>query len=101
MCVGWRGRKQRDTLGRMARVIPQSTPNPQAYKFTIEGHSFAGPQTISGQEWGRRNAVRGLFDLPGVASIFATAIFVTVMKDPAADWAQLVDAAKSHLESAF
>ncbi len=85
----------------MAQVIPQATPNPQAYKFTIEGHSFAGPQTISDKTGAEGTPFGGLFDLPGVVSIFATSNFVTVMKDPSADWSQLVDAAKAHLESAF
>ncbi|MDH3590952.1 MAG: NifU N-terminal domain-containing protein [Planctomycetota bacterium] len=85
----------------MAQVIPQATPNPQAYKFTIEGHSFSGPLTISGRDGASGTPFEGLFELPGVASIFATANFVTIMKDPAADWGTIVEPAREHLERAF
>jgi len=84
----------------MVQVIAQPTPNPQAYKFTLDGHTFARPQTV-GPESAAGTPFEALFKLPGVASVFATANFVTVMKEPAADWGSLVSAAKAALEEAF
>jgi len=87
-------------MGVMAQVTPQPTPNPQAYKFTIAGHSFASPLSLD-----RGTAVgtpfEGLFQLPGVVGIFATADFATVTKEPGADWDQLIDSVRAHLEQAF
>ncbi|MHC4958867.1 MAG: NifU N-terminal domain-containing protein [Planctomycetota bacterium] len=85
----------------MAEVIPQTTPNPQAYKFTIEGHTFAGPQTVGSAAEAVDTPFEMLFGLPGVKSIFATANFVTIMKEPAADWDPIVEAAREILAAAF
>lgn len=85
----------------MATVIPQATPNPQAYKFTIEGRSFDSPVTCTSADAAAGTPFEGLFRLPGVVSVFATANFVTVTKEPAADWGTLLDAAKQVLEDSL
>ncbi len=84
----------------MAQVIPQATPNPQAYKFTIDGHAFAAPVTIGSAGDAAGTPFEGVF-LPGVVSVFATANFVTLTKEPAADWDGIIPGAKAALESAF
>jgi len=84
----------------MAQVTPQPTPNPQAYKFTISGHSFASPLTLDAAT-AAGTPFEGLLQLPGVVGIFATADFVTVTKEPGADWDRLIDPARAHLEQAF
>jgi hypothetical protein len=84
----------------MALVTPQPTPNPQAYKFTITGHAFSSPLSLDASS-AAGTPFEGLFQLPGVVSIFATADFVTVTKEPAADWDQLLEPARAHLEQAF
>jgi hypothetical protein len=85
----------------MSQVVPQPTPNPQAYKFTLDGHTFDSPQTIGDAGAAAGTAFEALFRLPGVASVFATANFVTITKDPGADWAQIVEPAKQVLEQSF
>lgn len=85
----------------MTTVIPQPTPNPAAYKFTIRGHRFEGPVTIRDAAGAEGTPFEGLFLLQGVASVFATADFVTVTKRPEADWSTLVDPARKALESSF
>lgn len=85
----------------MATVIPQPTPNPAAYKFTIEGHRFESPLTIGDQAAAEGTPFEGLFRLDGVASVFATADFVTITKRPDADWSTIVDPARQALENAF
>jgi len=85
----------------MANVTAQPTPNPAAYKFTIEGHSFGGPQTVGSAADAAGTPFESLFELPGVASIFATANFVTVTKDSDADWTAILEPAKSAISQAF
>ena len=85
----------------MANVTAQPTPNPAAYKFTIEGHSFDGPQTIGSAAEASGTPFEPIFGLPGVVSIFATADFVTITKDSDSDWTTILDSAQSALSQAF
>jgi hypothetical protein len=85
----------------MAHVVPQPTPNPQAYKFTIEGHAFRKPTTVPDAAAAKGTPFEGLFRLPGVVSVFATANFVTITKAPAANWTTILEPAKKALEQAF
>jgi hypothetical protein len=85
----------------MANVTAQPTPNPAAYKFTIEGHQFSGPTTIGSADEAAGTPFEPLFRVPGVKSIFATANFVTITKEPSADWTGIVDAATETLSIAF
>jgi len=86
---------------RMANVTAQPTPNPAAYKFTIQGHSFEGPRTVGSPAEAAGTPFESLFGLPGVSSIFATADFVTITKDADADWATIIEPATTALSSAF
>ncbi|MEM8885203.1 MAG: NifU N-terminal domain-containing protein [Planctomycetota bacterium] len=85
----------------MATVTAQPTPNPAAYKFTIQGHTFDGPKTIGSAAEASGTPFEPLFALPGVKSVFATADFVTITKDAAADWGGIIDSATEALSSAF
>ena len=85
----------------MPEVIPQATPNPQAYKFTIEGHTFDGPVTVGSAADAAGTPFEALFQLPGVVGLFATANFVTLTKEPAADWDPIVAGAVEALSQAF
>jgi hypothetical protein len=76
-------------------VVPQPTPNPHAFKFTLEGHTFGKPTTVAGAAAAKGTPFENLFALPGVVSVFATA------KAPGADWAKIVEPAKKALEQAF
>jgi hypothetical protein len=82
-------------------VVAQPTPNPQAYKFTLEGHTFPKPTTVANAAAAKGTPFEKLFALPGVASVFATANFVTITKAPGADWARIVEPARKVLEQAF
>ncbi len=85
----------------MSHVVAHPTPNPQAYKFTIEGKSFPKAITLGGAEAAKGTPFAPLFAIPGVASVFATANFVTITKVPAADWPAIIDAAKRALAQGF
>lgn len=80
-------------------MVAQATPNPQAYKFTLDGHSFSSPRTIGDAAAAKGTPFEQLFAIPGVKSVFATANFVTVTKDPAADWDAIVEPVRAALES--
>lgn len=64
------------------------TPNPNAMKFTV-GQPVGGPAThVAGGD--TDDPVAGaLLALPGVASVFMTADFVTVTKSADGDWRDL------------
>jgi hypothetical protein len=85
----------------MAEVVAHPTPNPQAYKFTIEGHTFPSPVTLTDAESAAGTPFAKLFELQGVASIFATANFVTITKAPDAEWSGLLEPARSALAGSF
>jgi hypothetical protein len=67
----------------MASASPSPTPNPNAMKFTLDTTVPADLETSSfGQ---------ALLALPGVASIFGVADFVTVTRQADAEWDPIVD----------
>lgn len=74
------------------KVRFQETPNPNAGKFTVgrtlvegrRGRTFASAEAAADDPLAAR-----LFAVPGVASVFVVADFVTVTKDADAAWAEL------------
>jgi hypothetical protein len=82
----------------------QPTPNPNSIKIThagapfLEGgmESFGSADQAAGHALGRR-----LFAVPGVANVFALPQFVTVTKDPAADWDDILPAVEAALDDYF
>jgi hypothetical protein len=74
------------------KVRFQETPNPNAGKFVVgrtlvegrRGRTFGSPAAAAGDPIAER-----LFAVPGVASVFVVADFVTVTKDAGAAWAEL------------
>ncbi|MGZ8786135.1 MAG: NifU N-terminal domain-containing protein [Acidimicrobiia bacterium] len=78
----------------------ESTPNPNALKFTV-GVDVGGPKTfVAGRDQDDPLAV-GLLSIPGITSIFMTADFVTLTKTPDADWAEIAGVAQKILQSHF
>ena len=76
------------------------TPNPNARKFTV-GSPVGGPKTfVAGQEADDPMAA-ALLSIEGVTSIFMTADFVTLSKNPDADWDAITPAAVEILERHF
>jgi len=71
----------------------QPTPNPNAGKFVVDREIVAGDRPRS---YGSREEAAGdplalaLFELEGVASVFMVEDFVTVTKEPSADWDDLI-----------
>jgi hypothetical protein len=85
----------------MMEVRFQQTPNPNAGKFTVGRKVVEGTSSRSfynaGQAAGDPVAA-ALFELDGVASIFMVDDFVTVTKEPAADWSELIPRVTDTLE---
>jgi hypothetical protein len=79
----------------------QATPNPNAGKFTVDRTLVEGRSSRSfhSQEQAAADPVAAaLFELDGVASIFMVEDFVTVTKQPAADWSELAPRVTDTLE---
>jgi hypothetical protein len=79
----------------------QPTPNPNAGKFNVgrpvvEGRSSRSFYTAD--QAAADPVAAALFELDGVASIFMVEDFVTVTKEPGADWGELIPAVTSTLE---
>jgi hypothetical protein len=79
----------------MATATPSPTPNPDATKYTLD---IALPEMIN---IGSAAAAAGnpfaeaVFAAGGVASLFGTADFVTVTREPGADWEAITAAVQA------
>ena len=81
-------------------VTISATPNPNAAKFTV-GVDVGGPKTfVAGQDTDEAPAA-ALLDLPGLASVFMTADFVTISKMPDASWDDIAPEAQQILSEHF
>lgn len=85
----------------MATATPGPTPNPDAMRFSLDV-TFSEPLSYaSGDDAATSPLAEQLLAIDGVASIFATADFITVTRVPGADWAAIIpavqDAVAAHL----
>jgi NFU1 iron-sulfur cluster scaffold homolog, mitochondrial len=74
-------------------VTFNATPNPNAGKFTVGRTIVDGRSSRSfytAEQAAADPIAAALFELDGVASIFMVEDFVTVTKEPAADWSDLI-----------
>ncbi len=80
-------------------VVTTPTPNPNAVKFVV-GTPVGGPGTVKpgSEDTGFAPEIAAI---DGVASVFFTADFVTVTKDPSAEWDDIVARAVPILEREF
>jgi hypothetical protein len=79
----------------------QPTPNPNAGKFTVGRTVVEGKASRSFYNAGQAAAdpvAAALFALDGVASIFMVDDFITVTKQPSADWSELIPEVTQTLE---
>lgn len=75
----------------MASVVDVSpTPNPDAMKFTVDTR-FDEMFTVSSADAasGAAPVAAAIFGVPGVASVFGTADFITVTRADGADWSDI------------
>lgn len=87
----------------MVRVRPSTTPNPNAMKFTLDVTLAERIDTTRGVG-DDAPFTRAVLAVEGVASVFGVNDFVTVTREPDADWDTIVcaveEAAAEHLETA-
>jgi hypothetical protein len=79
----------------------QPTPNPNAGKFVCGRTIVEGKSSRSFYDAAQAAAdpiAAALFELDGVASIFMVEDFVTVTKQPSADWGELIPRVMETLE---
>jgi hypothetical protein len=86
----------------MATVRPSTTPNPNAMKFTLDVTLATRIDTTRGEGVDTPFA-QAVLAFAGVASVFGVNDFVTITREPDADWDAIVcaveDAAAEHLEA--
>lgn len=78
----------------------ETTPNPNALKCVLDTPR-AGPIVSAGkaEETGGDALAIALLAIPGITRVLLHTAFVTVSKDPAADWAPIKRAVKKVLGS--
>lgn len=77
----------------MASASPEQTPNPNALKFTLD--TTVESINASSAEDAADPFTRAVFEAPGVAAVFAVNDFVTVTRQPDADWDPIIAAVQS------
>lgn len=77
-----------------------ATPNPNALKFTV-GVDVGGPKTFVAGSAADDEVAAELLAVTGVTSVFMTSDFVTLSKQPDADWANIADVASEILDRHF
>jgi len=83
----------------MASATPSPTPNPDAMKFTLDVTlpamlNLGSPEAAAGMPF-----AEAVFAAGGVASIFGVNDFVTVTRQPGAEWEPIVSAVISAAEA--
>lgn len=85
----------------MASASPSPTPNPNALRFSLDVTLPGTVSASSATDAGDDAFLGALVAIPGVASVFGTADFVTVTRQAGADWEDIVpavqEAAAAHL----
>lgn len=78
----------------MATIDPSTTPNPDAMKFTLDVRlpemlNATRPEDAPGSTF-----VAAVLAVDGVASVFGVNDFVTVTREPGADWDTIIEAVR-------
>jgi Scaffold protein Nfu/NifU N terminal len=78
----------------MATAEPTPTPNPNALKFTLD---VTLPEMINVARADEASTPfeQAVFAAPGVANLFGVNDFVTVTREPGADWEPIIAAVRS------
>jgi len=66
------------------------TPNPNSIRVGLSQPMFPKATTVrSSAEAGESPIAKGLIAIPGVVQVFMLNNFISINKDPAADWAKI------------
>lgn len=84
------------------QVWVESTPNPNSIKVSVNQTIAQKPTTYqSAAEAGGDPLATKLFAIPGVTMIFEMQNFISVMKEPGADWNTVAERAKQIVREHF
>ena len=79
----------------MATAEPSPTPNPNAMKFTLDTRLSETLNVKPGEDTGGDPFLDTVLDVEGVVAVFGTNDFVTVSREPDADWQPIIDAVQA------
>jgi hypothetical protein len=83
----------------VATATPSSTPNPDAMKFTLDTKLEAMFNATSAECAADNPFVADVFAAGGVATVFGVNDFVTVTRQPGADWDPIIAAVNAAAEA--
>ena len=85
------------------QVTVEATPNPNALKFTVNRELWSGRAltVVSPAEAFTFPLAARLLDVPGVRSLFFLRDFVTVTRQPDADWESIAPAVQQAIQEHF
>ncbi len=83
----------------VATATPSTTPNPNATKFTLDVTLDAMFNARSAEEAAAIPFAADVFAAGGVAAVFGVSNFVTVTRQPGADWDPILAAVQAAAES--
>ncbi|HZE95799.1 MAG TPA: NifU N-terminal domain-containing protein [Planctomycetota bacterium] len=67
-----------------------TTPNPNSIRVGLSESKFSKPTTYrSAKDAAAEPVVEALFGIPGITQIFTMNNFITISKDPAAQWSTI------------
>lgn len=75
----------------MRLISIETTPNPNSMKLNLDESVGNTVTYTSAERLGCPEQVSGLLDIEGVKSVFVCNNFMTVNRDPRADWKQILD----------
>ena len=81
--------------GRVATATPSSTPNPNATKFTLDITLDSMFNAASAGEAATIPFAAAVFAAGGVSTVFGVNDFVTVTREPGAEWGPIIAAVQS------
>ncbi len=79
----------------MASATPAPTPNPNALRFSLDVKLSGTTSASSADEVSGDAFLSAVMAIDGVASVFATADFVTVTRKAGAEWETIVPAVQA------
>jgi hypothetical protein len=79
----------------MATASPSPTPNPDALKFTLDTTLPASFNVTSTESVAGNPFAEVVFAAGGVAAVFGVNDFVTITRQPGADWEPIVAAVQA------
>ena len=83
----------------MAVATPSPTPNPNALKFDLDAPLASSMNVTSAEAAAGNPFAEAVFEAGGVVSVFGVNDFVTVTREPDADWDAIVAAVQAAAEA--